>query len=121
MKRFGNNLCMEPRHFAGGLRDSLYLSINEGATWSNITGNLNAADLNGSGIFEHNGCNFIGYNLISPGQGIYRADVAPPAWTMWWSGRSAFTPIPVKDRSLWNSRMQPMADLAACWGSAVQR
>ncbi|MFN3875491.1 MAG: WD40/YVTN/BNR-like repeat-containing protein [Flavobacteriales bacterium] len=72
VKRFGNNLYMETRHFADGLRDSLYLSINEGATWTNITGNLNAADLNGSGVFEHNGCLFIGYNLISPGQGLFR-------------------------------------------------
>lgn len=72
VKRFGNNLYMETRHFAGGLRDSLYLSADEGASWTNITGNLNAADLNGSGIIEHNGCVFLGYNLISPGQGIYR-------------------------------------------------
>jgi hypothetical protein len=63
---------METRHFAGGLRDSLYLSADEGASWTNITGNLNAADLNGSGIIENNGCVFLGYNLISPGLGILR-------------------------------------------------
>lgn len=73
VKRFGGILYMETRHFAGGgLRDSLYLSADEGISWTNITGNLNAADLNGSGIVEHNGCLFIGYNMISPGQGIYR-------------------------------------------------
>ena len=72
VKRFGNNLYMETRHFASGLRDSLYLSADEGASWTNITGNLNAADLNGSGIIENNGCVFLGYNLISPGQGIHR-------------------------------------------------
>lgn len=72
VKRFGNNLYMETRHFAGGIRDSLYLSADEGASWTNITGNLNAADLNGSGIIENNGCVFLGYNLISPGLGILR-------------------------------------------------
>ncbi len=72
VKRFGANLYMETRHFSGGLRDSLYLSADEGASWSNITGNLNAADINGSGIVQNDGCVFIGYNLISPGQGIYR-------------------------------------------------
>lgn len=38
----------------------------------NLSAKLNASDLNGSGIIEHNGCLFLGYNLISPGQGIYR-------------------------------------------------
>lgn len=72
VKRYGTDLYMETRHFSGGLRDSLYHSADEGASWTNITGNLNAADLNGSGIVENDGCVFIGYNLISPGQGIYR-------------------------------------------------
>ncbi|HMQ76733.1 MAG TPA: T9SS type A sorting domain-containing protein [Flavobacteriales bacterium] len=73
VKRYGTNLYMETRHFAGGgLRDSVYLSTDEGASWTNITGNLSADDLNGSGIVENDGCVFIGYNLISPGQGIYR-------------------------------------------------
>lgn len=72
VKRFDTNLYMETRHFAGGLRDSMYLSTNEGASWTNITANLNAADLNGSGILEHDGYAFIGFNLLAPGQGIYR-------------------------------------------------
>lgn len=73
VKRFGTSLYIEARHFAGGgLRDSLYRSTNEGASWTNITGNLNAADLAGSGILAHDGYLFIGYNLTSPNQGIYR-------------------------------------------------
>ena len=72
VKRFGNTLYLESRHFAGGQRDSLYRSTNEGASWTNITGNLNAADLNGSGILEHDGYVFIGYSIGSAGQGIYR-------------------------------------------------
>lgn len=73
VKRFGTSLYIESRHFAGGgLRDSLYRSTNEGANWTNITGNLNAADLAGSGILAHNGYLFIGYNIISPGQGLFR-------------------------------------------------
>lgn len=72
VKRFGSNLYMETRHFAGGLRDSLYMSTNEGVAWVNITGNLFAPDINGSGILEHDGFVFIGYNVSSPGEGIYR-------------------------------------------------
>ncbi len=76
VKRFGNSLYMETRHFAGGLRDSLYRSTNEGASWTNITGNLNAADINGSGVLEHDGYVFIGYNIGSPGLGIYRYSIS---------------------------------------------
>lgn len=73
VKRSGPRLYIEARHFAGGgLRDSLYVTDDEGVSWTNITGNLNAADLSGSGILENEGCVFLGYNIISPGQGIYR-------------------------------------------------
>jgi hypothetical protein len=73
VKRYGTNLYMETRHFAGGgLRDSVHLSTDEGVSWTNITGNLNAADLNGSGILENDGCVFIAYTIGSPAQGIYR-------------------------------------------------
>lgn len=72
VKRYVSRLYIETRHFSGGLRDSLYVSWNDGSSWINITGNLNATDLNGSGIFEYNGYAFIGYNSISPGLGIYR-------------------------------------------------
>lgn len=70
--RNGSNIYMEARHFSGGLRDSIYMTSNEGASWTNITANLSASDLNASGITEFNGYTFIAYNLISPGQGIYR-------------------------------------------------
>ncbi len=70
--RSANNLYMESRHFTTGLRDSIYLSDDEGLSWQNITDNLNAADLNGSGITEHNGYTYIAYNLSSPNEGIYR-------------------------------------------------
>ncbi|MBK9176248.1 MAG: hypothetical protein IPM46_07910 [Flavobacteriales bacterium] len=72
VKRFGTTLYLESRHFAGGQRDSLYRSTNEGASWTNITGNLNAADIHGSGILQHDGYVFIGYNMSSAGQGLYR-------------------------------------------------
>ncbi|MBL7939215.1 MAG: hypothetical protein JNL43_07640 [Flavobacteriales bacterium] len=72
VKRFGsNNLYMETRHFAGGERDSLYRSTNNGGAWTNITGNLDAADLRGSGIFEYDGYVFIAYTMGSL-EGIYR-------------------------------------------------
>lgn len=70
--RNGSNLYLESRHFAGGLRDSLYFSSNEGANWTNITANLSATDLNASGITEFGGYAFIAYNMISPTLGIYR-------------------------------------------------
>ncbi len=70
--RYGSNLYMEARHFSGGLRDSVYISSNEGVSWTNITDNLSATDLNASGITEFGGFVFIAYNLISPNLGIYR-------------------------------------------------
>ena len=70
--RNGSHLYLESRHFAGGLKDSIYFSSNEGVNWTNITANLSAADLNASGITEFGGYAFVAYNLISPGLGIYR-------------------------------------------------
>lgn len=72
VKRFGGNLYMETRHLAGGQRDSVYISGNEGGSWTNITGNLDATDLNGSGLLEHEGYVFFGYNMGSAGEGLYR-------------------------------------------------
>jgi hypothetical protein len=69
--RKGNNLYVESRHFAGGLKDSLYVTSNEGVSWINITDNL-PANLNGSGVFEFGGYVYMGFNLLSPGLGIYR-------------------------------------------------
>jgi hypothetical protein len=70
--RSGSNLYLESRHFAVGLRDSIYVSSNEGLNWTNITANLSATDLNASGITEFGGFAFIAYNMISPGMGVYR-------------------------------------------------
>ncbi len=75
VKRFDTRLYVESRHFAGGMRDSVYMTTN-GTVWENITGNLNAADLNGSGLLENNGYAFIAYNALSPGQGIYRYSIS---------------------------------------------
>lgn len=74
--RNGNNLYLESRHYSGGLKDSVYTSSNEGITWTNITANLNAGDLNASGITEFGGFAFIAYNLSSPNLGIYRRAIA---------------------------------------------
>lgn len=83
--RKAGSLYMETRHFAGGgLRDSIFLSTDEGISWMNITENLVASDLNGSGITELNGYTFIAYNLISPLKGIFRrlglTSVSPEVW-----------------------------------------
>lgn len=69
--RNGSNLYLESRHFSGGLRDSIFLTSNEGLTWTNITENLSALNLNASGITEFDGVVFITYNLLSPDLGIY--------------------------------------------------
>jgi hypothetical protein len=70
--RNGANLYMESRHFSSGLKDSVYVTSNEGISWTNITANLSASDLNASGITEFGGFVFIAYNLVSPNKGIYR-------------------------------------------------
>lgn len=70
--RNGSNIYIEARHFSGGLRDSIYITSDEGVSWTNITNNLSATDLNASGITEFDGFLFIAYNVISPNLGIYR-------------------------------------------------
>lgn len=72
VKRYGNRVLLESRHqVPGGQRDSVYFTTN-GTVWTNITGNLNAGDLNGSGLYEFEGNVYIGYSFLSPGQGLYR-------------------------------------------------
>ena len=97
VKRFGTTLYLESRHFAGGQRDSLYRSTNEGASWTNITGNLSAADINGSGILEHDGYAFIGYNIGSPGLGIYRYSLSTGVDDMLAMSTPAVFPNPAED------------------------
>ncbi len=97
VKRFGNNLYMETRHFAGGQRDSLYRSTNEGVVWTNITGNLDAADIHGSGIFEHDGYLFIGYNLSSAGEGLYRYSLSTDIAEADHQGTVTLYPNPTSD------------------------
>lgn len=103
IKRYGSSLYMESRHFAGGgLRDSLYRSTNEGADWTNITGNLNAADLNGSGILENDGWVFIGYNNSSPNQGLYRYSLSTGIASSGAVVLPALFPNPTSDRATIN-------------------
>lgn len=73
--RSGNNLYIESRFFSGGLRDSIFISKDEGLTWTNITENLSATDLNASGITAFGGFEFVAYNMMSAGQGIYRRGI----------------------------------------------
>ena len=65
MERYGDHLYMEWHHSSAGGRDSLCLSENEGASWSNMTGNLDATDLFNGGIVEHDGNLFYGYRMGS--------------------------------------------------------
>jgi photosystem II stability/assembly factor-like uncharacterized protein len=96
--RKGNNLYMESRHFAGGLRDSVYLSANEGANWTNITENLSATDLNASGITEFNSYAFIAYNIVSPGLGIYRRGISTGIAAEYSSDQAIIFPNPFNEK-----------------------
>lgn len=72
--RKGNNIYVKSRHLdmtVFQLKDSIYLSQNEGISWDNITSDL-PSNLNGSGLFEFNNFVYIAFNNISPGLGIYR-------------------------------------------------
>lgn len=96
--RSGTNLYMEARHFSGGLKDSVYLTSNEGTTWTNITGNLSASDLNASGMNELGGYAFIAYNLVSPGLGIYRRGTTASIGEVDLSNTIGVYPNPFNDR-----------------------
>jgi hypothetical protein len=97
--RNGANLFFESRHFAGGgLRDSIYFSVNEGKSWTNITSNLSAVNLNASGIIQHGGFVFIAYNLISPGFGIYRNSITVGINDSFLSSFIQFYPNPFADK-----------------------
>lgn len=102
--RRGSNLYIETRFFSGGLRDSVFVSTNEGQSWSNITANLSASDLNASGLLEFNGFAFISYNLISPNLGVYRY-VMPVGLNKESVERASVTffPNPTKDVLLFSS------------------
>lgn len=76
--RKNNHLYLETRHFVGGLKDSLYFSADEGKTWTNLTGNLLAADLAGTGLLEFNGNLFYRYTIGST-RGIFRRGVSVSA------------------------------------------
>ncbi len=69
--RKSSNIYLRARHFSGGLVDSVFISNDEGMSWTNLTANL-PINLNASGLLEFNNFVFTAYNLISPGEGIYR-------------------------------------------------
>lgn len=71
ISRYGGNLYVKSRHYLAGLKDSVYITGNEGATWKNITENL-PSNLNWNRITEFNDNIFVAFNLISPNLGIYR-------------------------------------------------
>lgn len=96
--RNGANLYLEARHFSGGLKDSVFLSSNEGATWTNITANLSASDLNASGITEFGGYSFIAYNLSSPSLGIYRRTTTVGINEQYLSDLISIYPNPFNDK-----------------------
>jgi photosystem II stability/assembly factor-like uncharacterized protein len=102
--RKNNNLYMESRHFAGGLRDSVYLSTDEGITWANITDNLSATDLSASGITEFNGYAFIAYNLISPEMGIYRRGISTGINTEYASDQAIIFPNPFSEKIAFSNK-----------------
>ncbi|HRZ96901.1 MAG TPA: T9SS type A sorting domain-containing protein [Paludibacter sp.] len=71
ISRHKGNLYVKSRHYAAGLKDSVYMTGNEGVNWKNITDNL-PLNLNWSRITEFNGNVFVAFNMMSPNLGIYR-------------------------------------------------
>ena len=65
------NIYMKNAFGIFGEIDSLYSSANEGATWTNITGNIPQA-FNEASLTEHNGFVFYAFDIQVPNQGIYR-------------------------------------------------
>ncbi|MFN4298105.1 MAG: T9SS type A sorting domain-containing protein [Thermaurantimonas sp.] len=55
------------------INDSIFVTSNEGATWTNITANLPANKFV-TGLLEHNGYIFVSFN--DPGTGIYRRPIS---------------------------------------------
>lgn len=51
--------------------DSLFVSYNEGANWTNITGNLPQA-FNEAEFTEYNGYVFYAFDILVAGEGVYR-------------------------------------------------
>ena len=97
VKRFDTRIYVEARHLAGGgQRDSVYVTTN-GTSWENITTNLNAADLNGSGLLEHNGYAFIAYSFLSPGTGILRYDLSTGVYDGMGTIAPSIFPNPTED------------------------
>ncbi len=66
-----SNIYLRSRHFSGALVDSVFVSDNDGISWTNLTGNL-PSNINGYGLLEFDNFLFTGFNLLSPGEGIYR-------------------------------------------------
>ncbi len=65
------NIYMKNAFGVFGEIDSLFVSSNEGANWTNITGDLPQA-LNEAEITEYNGYVFYAFDISVPGEGVYR-------------------------------------------------
>ena len=65
------NVYMKNAFGGWGEIDSLFVSYDEGASWLNITENLPQA-FNEAEFTEYNGYVFYAYDILVPGEGIYR-------------------------------------------------
>jgi hypothetical protein len=65
------NIYMKNAFGVFGEIDSLFVSYNEGANWTNITGNLPQA-FNEAEFTEYNGYVFYAFDILVAGEGVYR-------------------------------------------------
>ncbi|MFN5846066.1 MAG: T9SS type A sorting domain-containing protein [Flavobacteriia bacterium] len=65
------NIYMKNAFGVFGEIDSLFVSYDEGTNWTNITGNLPQA-FNEAEFTEYNGYVFYAYDILVPGEGVYR-------------------------------------------------
>jgi len=65
------NIYMKNAFGVFGEIDSLFVSYNEGANWTNITGDLPQA-FNEAEFTEYNGYVFYAFDINVPGEGVYR-------------------------------------------------
>lgn len=73
--RYGNIQYIKSG-YVSPLNDSVYVSLDEGISWTNITDNLDPSDLNFEEIVEFGGYAFGAYNISSPNKGIYRRNIS---------------------------------------------
>jgi photosystem II stability/assembly factor-like uncharacterized protein len=105
--RKGSSIYIETRHFdltVFQLKDSVYMSQNEGNSWTNITSDL-PNNLNGSGLYEFNSFVYIAFNSSSAGLGIYRNAISTAIENITMNNTIALYPNPFQHQLNLNNQV----------------